>query len=481
VPTSSPRLPALVRRAVREYRLWEPGEAVLVAVSGGPDSVALLAALAELPAGLRPALRAAAYLDHGLRSPGEARAERARAEEAAARAGVPFVAGARDVAANRSPGESLEAAARRCRYAFLAETARSLGCARVAVGHHRDDQVETVLMRLLRGAGLRGLRGMDPVAPLPGAAGCGGPPLAVVRPLLLASRADVLAYLTARGLAFAEDPTNRAPRFLRNRVRHELLPALEAAAGPGVRRAIWRTAENLRADAAALEWFAAEAARRRMAGDRLALGAEWEALPLPVRAAILRAWWSLVRSEPPPRRDVLLAAARLAPGGSVGLGAGLEAVREGEVLALRPSLAPGAERSELPVPGAVHLPGVGTVRAAFGPWPDPVLAQRLACRRVAVGDAGDVRPPLRLRPPAPGERWRLLGAPGRRRLRAVLAEAGIPRAWRQCPLVVEDAEGRPLWVVGARQAEGFRVGPATRRVLALWVEEDGRREGFGVS
>jgi tRNA(Ile)-lysidine synthetase-like protein len=183
---------------------------VLVACSGGPDSQALLHVLHGLRAQHGCALYAAG-VDHGLRA--EAPAELLLAQRLAASLGIEFVV----LRVVVPPGASLQAKAREARYGALLEHARSLGAQRIAVGHTLEDQAETVLARLLRGAGLEGLGGAAPRR----ADG-------VVRPLIDASRERVHAYTRAEQLPFAQDPSNRDPRYLRVRVRNEVLPSLQA-------------------------------------------------------------------------------------------------------------------------------------------------------------------------------------------------------------------------------------------------------------
>src|SRR5437763_11884254 len=197
-----------------------PGDGVVVAFSGGPDSTALLWGLAALAPRLSLRLFAA-HLDHAMDDGSAARA--AAAARLAGRLGVPFIAA---VAARRDipGGESREAAARRVRYGFLEEVRQAAGARWVATAHHRDDQAETVLLRLLFGSGVEGLAGIRPVQLATGA---------VIRPLLDAPRAELapaLAAVPAAGLLPVDDPTNRDLAVPRNRVRHRLLPAL---AGPG--------------------------------------------------------------------------------------------------------------------------------------------------------------------------------------------------------------------------------------------------------
>ena len=198
-------LPTTVRTALRRAGVSGSG---VVAVSGGADSVALLHSLAAD----RPTV---AHLNHRLRgADGEAEA----AFVAAIYPNLPHSVEAIDVA-SVAAGENLEGTARRVRYEFLARVARDVGATWVATAHTRDDQAETVLHRLLRGTGLRGLRGIAGVRELV-------PGILLVRPMLRVSRADVIAFLTTGGHAWREDATNRDPAFTRNRIRHELLPLL---------------------------------------------------------------------------------------------------------------------------------------------------------------------------------------------------------------------------------------------------------------
>lgn len=235
------RLPPLAGRvaaALREMQWPRRGEGLVLALSGGADSVALLDALDLLrrPFGFR---LTAAHLDHGLRE-GSARDAAFCAALCAAR-GVPLSSARVDVRARAARERGgLEQAARRERHAFLRGVARTEGAAAIALAHTQDDQVETLLLRLLRGAGARGLAAMRPRAG------------ELIRPLLGVSRAEVLAHLGERRLAWVEDPSNLDPAHRRNRVRHELLPYLEERFNPAIRRVLARTAALLADEAAHL-------------------------------------------------------------------------------------------------------------------------------------------------------------------------------------------------------------------------------------
>ncbi|MFQ3566437.1 MAG: tRNA lysidine(34) synthetase TilS [Aggregatilineales bacterium] len=226
---------------IRQRRLIERGDCVIVAVSGGADSLALLHLLWRMRKKLGCALHVAS-LDHGLR--GEDGAKDVHHVGLAAQAlGLPFTAGYIDVAA-LAMNVGIESAARSARYRFLAETARKVNANKLATAHHADDQAETVLMHLLRGAGLEGLRGMGACSPVPGHAD-----LMLIRPLLRCSRAELEGYCLEHGLSPRHDVSNEDMTFTRNRIRRQILPQLEVIY-PGVRRALAALADTASEDVA---------------------------------------------------------------------------------------------------------------------------------------------------------------------------------------------------------------------------------------
>jgi tRNA(Ile)-lysidine synthase len=216
-----PSLLTVAKRALTGEAKLEAGAVLLAAVSGGPDSMALLHVLARLAPKLGFSVHAHG-VDHGLRA--EASKELDVAEAFAERVGVPFGRSRVHVAR----GGNLQARARTARFEALGDAARTVGARAIATAHHADDRAETVLLRLMRGAGPRGLAVLPPRAPLGEHAD-----LELVRPLLRARREDVLAHIERHAIPFATDPSNVDPRFLRVRVRRELLPLLEELA-PGV-------------------------------------------------------------------------------------------------------------------------------------------------------------------------------------------------------------------------------------------------------
>jgi len=232
-----PPLVAAVDRALVAVGMPAPEETILVGLSGGADSVALLDALIQLRRRRRFIVEAA-HLDHRLRP--DSADDVAFCREVCRRLDVPLHAGEADVHARaRRERGGLEQAARKERYAYLKDVATDRGAARIAVAHTRDDQAETLLLHLIRGAGRTGLGAMRARVGL------------LIRPLLGVSRDAVVAHLTERGLPWREDATNADLTLLRNRVRHELLPYLEARFNPSLRQGLARTA-SLLADEAAL-------------------------------------------------------------------------------------------------------------------------------------------------------------------------------------------------------------------------------------
>jgi tRNA(Ile)-lysidine synthase len=269
-----------VRRTIRRHGLCPPGARVLVALSGGSDSVALTLLLRELSPYMEFTVAGLAHLNHQLR-PTAGRDEQF-CSDLAARLGLPLRTSRVDVKAMSSERRvSIEEAARDVRYAFLQEAAADLGATRTAVGHTLDDQAETFLLKLLRGAGMTGLGGIYPRRG------------DVIRPLLDVSRADLREYLRSSGETWVEDETNADLSNPRNRVRHEVLPHLERSLGLPAGRAIARAAGLMAEDAQWLDQLAADRLAAISAESSGGLELDLEELrssPLPIaRRVLLRA------------------------------------------------------------------------------------------------------------------------------------------------------------------------------------------------
>jgi tRNA(Ile)-lysidine synthase len=317
--------------ALPAHGFWE--SPVIVGVSGGGDSVALLLGLLEVaPKGSAPRI-VVAHAHHGLRAAADG--DLAFVEALASRLGLPAVVARLPVAAGDGVrGEGLEARARRMRYRWLGDAAHAAGARHVVVAHSADDQAETILHRALRGTGLAGLAGMRPARRLVDG-------VALLRPLLGTRRAALRAYLRARGEAWREDESNADPSHARSFLRGEILPRVEGAAWPGATAALLRLGEQAGAVGAALASAAGhllERHSRPVAGGTSLDAAALGGLDAALRAAVVAEVW---RRHDWPRRDMtaahyravaeLLAAAGGGPedGGPIDLPGGVRAAAAG--------------------------------------------------------------------------------------------------------------------------------------------------------
>ena len=448
-------LTARVRATIRRAGMLRGGETVLTAVSGGADSVALLDVFVELAPELGISVHVV-HVNHGLRP--EADAEEAFVARLAADCRLPCHV--EHVSVRRGPPwEGLEAEARRARYAAFRLAASLLGAQRVATAHTADDQAETVLMRLLEGAGPRGLAGIAPVRGL------------LIRPLLDVHRPDVEAHLRARGIGWLEDPSNRDPRFLRNRIRHEVLPFLERTVDPGIAAGLARSAALVRRLVDDLE----RAAALELGRLGRASGAGWVftvddlgALPREVAAETLRqAARGLGHSGTMRGAGERALRRLLSPGVPRGL------VRTGPVvveksgrwLRVGPRRLPGLEARDFAVPGALAMPEVGAMLearcfsrpAGYAVPQDP---------RTVAFDADCMPARLTVRARRRGDRFMPWGAPGERRLKSFLIDADVP-CWERDRVPLLEADGDLIWIAGLRRAQAAPVGPDTRRILEV--------------
>ena len=455
-----------VLEALWREQLVLPGGRVFAALSGGADSVALTLLLHEIAPAGGLVLAGVVHLNHQLRE--AAAGDERFCRELAARLALPIEVEQADVRglAERA-GVSIEAAGHRARYALFERVAGRERDARVVTAHTRDDQAETYLMRLIRGAGPAGLAGIRPRRGR------------VVRPLLQVSRRELRAYLAARGQPFREDETNRDPAVTRNRVRHELIPLLEARFSPSVVDALARGAAIARADAA---WI--EAAVDAAASAVLTAGAEEATVDAP---ALRRQPPALARRlarralEHGGRRRVgfdhverfLALAGAVESGGGGADFPGCRVERRGPLLVVRPARRRGAPRGAvepfrygLPVPGRVQVPEAGLEIAAEQAAAAP--SERLAARGDTVAVAArDLSPPLVVRSWRPGDALRPLGMRGRKKLQDLFVDRKVERATRhRVPLVADPGRGI-VWVVGHTVADDFRITPTTEGMLIL--------------
>jgi tRNA(Ile)-lysidine synthase len=447
----------------------EPGRILVVGVSGGPDSLALLHYLREIS---YPLL--VASFNHRLRP--EAEADVAFVQQAAAGLGLPFVTDAADVAAYAgAAGLSLEEAARELRYQFLFRAARKAGAQAVAVGHTADDQAETVLMHFLRGAGLSGLKGMPARLLLP----IFDAEIPLVRPLLGWTRAETEAYCRSHGLNPRHDATNTDTTYFRNRLRHELLPELEKY-NPQIRQALAKTAVALQGDYDLLNNLVEAAWQKAVSRT----GSEFvefkrsqlENLSLALRRNLFRKAAFLLK---PGLRDVgfdgLERASTLK---AVDLAGGLKTLVEGRKLFLT------ADESRLPVdyPQVSEQSPVANGQTTLGnEW---ILTCELVSSYsslitdnfTAFFDADLAKSKLWLRPVRAGDRFEPLGMRSQTvKLSDLFVNLKIPKRLRKkWPVLCVESE--IAWVVGLRMAEPFKVTEKTQRVLKIEIKKSQGRE-----
>jgi tRNA(Ile)-lysidine synthase len=394
-------LPRRVAIAITLHHVFEPGERVVVAVSGGPDSLALLCVLREIVPAF-PLHLTVAHFDHGWRA--ESRADRDIVASTAATWGYDFRTAR---AADDIP--HTENAARAARYSFLRQTAADTNSTAIALGHTQDDQVETLLLHLLRGSGSKGLAAMrrrdgD-----------------LARPLLDISRTDIEAYLAQLHLTPIRDATNDDPRFTRNRLRQQVMPAIDTF-DPAARDLLARTADILSEE------------------DRFI---EAQLLGLPDDIATNREAFATL--PPALQRRVIR---KLVPDAGF---LEVERLRRGDA-------PPSSEPATMPSTPRLTVKTCSCDPATFK-----------ARDQVGHLDADLVRLPLVVGSRKPGVRMQALGLTQPKRLQDILVDAHIPRHLRDTLPLVSDGE-EIVWIPGVTIADSKRVTPATRRQLHLEIE-----------
>jgi len=467
------------RETITHHNLLPSGTTVVAGVSGGPDSLCLLHVLNRLREEGGLALHVA-HLNHQLRG-AEADADAGFVAALAEAWGLPATIERRDVAAHaRARKIAAEEAAREVRYAFLADVATRVGADRVAVGHHADDQAETVLMHALRGAGLAGLRGMRPNSRYP----IRGSDLRLIRPLLEVTRAEIEAYCAAHDLHPRFDRSNLDTTMFRNRLRHEVIPYLETI-NPNIRRVLRHTAAGLADDYAFLRRAVNEAwdAVARESEEAIVFDREaWRALHPSLQRGLIR---KAVRRLRPDLKDInwvhVEPARRLTmekpPGKQATLPAGLVLFHEREALVIAerlplpdaPLLQPG-QSIPVAMPVSMTLPGGRWRFRAEIVARDALQAhpRTNANRWQAFLDAEAVVLPLHLRTRRPGDRFRPLGMEGRHMtLGEFFIAQKVPAHLRDRIPLLAGANGI-IWVCGYRIDEGAKVTKTTKNVL--WAQ-----------
>ncbi|HTV01239.1 MAG TPA: tRNA lysidine(34) synthetase TilS [Luteitalea sp.] len=472
------RFPTRVWSTIQQHRLLVEGDRVLVAVSGGADSTALAHVLASLAPRARVRIVGLVHVHHGLRG-AEADADAAACEALATTMGVSFDLIQVDVRAEAMRRRwSIERTGHALRHAAYRMAARRRLATRIALGHTLDDQAETVILRLLRGAGTRGLSGIWPMRGL------------VIRPLLETRRAAVEHYLAERGLRWREDASNRDESIPRNAVRHSVLPTLMRVAGASLPERLARQADAWRDDE---RWLAASVAVEVPSllmpdadGGWLLDVRRLEAVPPMLRRRVRQA----ALEQMLPRGQVTLAIAtalarleRLPEGRAARL-RGLQVTRSGSLLRFASVGADTGSSREpragleltLTVPGRMHVADLGLELEASvlrrSDWradapPDETLVASVALDASAIGHR------MVVRTRRPGDRMRPSGLQGSQKIQDLMVNRKVPRHERDRVAVITTETGQIAWVVGLAVGEEFAVQPHTTRVLLLSVTRPG--------
>jgi len=463
-----PQLQQQVQSSIEAHGLLSEGSHVLVGVSGGADSITLLQLLVSLAEALDLSV-SAAHLNHGIRP--EAAEDATFVETLCEDLGVPCYTEEVDVPAQaESTGASLEMAARDARYAFFSRTATQCGANAVATAHTRDDQAETVLMKLCRGAGTAGLRGIAWETVIHG--------VRVIRPLLDVSREEVVGFLNERGLAWREDATNADTQFKRNFVRHEVLPLLERGLNPRVKEALARTAELLGEEEALLTALTRQALEKVQAETGALQLGPLAAMEPALRRRILQAW--LIRMGVPKAEVCFDLVERLdamsqSTSGSrtIELAPGCRVQREYDQLRVTGGATETAviQETALNVPGETLLPVAGlritaTLSEGFERTPAGPLGQ-FPCEAWIRWDA-DQPPALHVRAWRPGDRLHPVGLEGSCKLQDLFVDAKVPRSKRaHIPVIACGDE--IVWLPGHRIARNWAITQPKQHSLLLRV------------
>lgn len=460
-----------VKKTIDSFSLINPEQPVIIGVSGGADSVALLHILSTLfPA----TLRIAVYVDHGLR-PSETSAEKELVRERAKSCSASFRSVSVNVAEeSRQKGLGTEEAARVLRYRALETVQKEFRAGCIAVGHTADDQAEEVLLRLIRGSGCTGLSGMALQRDT------------IIRPLLGEKKHSLIHYLEELGIPFCQDSSNLDPRFLRNRIRLDLLPKLENEYNRSMKKTLIQTASILNEEDRLLRDLTQEAYRNQVqeeweqpattSGKRrliLKLTLFTKAHPAIQRRLLEKICWSMDSRPSYQKIENLLSLATSQANGEIHLCRGLRASRQGNSIIFHHPAGKTAYRGPAVIKRSfspVTIPGPGR-------YPVPELGYELLIENVDLTpelmtagqlfiDPCRIQFPLLLRPPFSGDRFHPLGAPGRKTISRFLSDQKVPADMRDCyPLLLSG--DKVVAVPGLRIDHHFQISTTGKAAFRL--------------
>ena len=454
---------ARIKNTIEKFHFLNRGDRVIVAVSGGPDSTALLLLLNGLKRDYNLKLFVA-HLDHKLRPASHTKKDYEYVKALSRRIGVPLISESADVSSYaKKSGLSIEEAARDKRYEFLLRAAKDTGAKKIAMGHTLDDQAETVLMRLIRGSGLGGLRGIPPMRPLGDTV--------IIRPLIKTWRREVEAYLKGMGVKARQDATNLMPKFLRNRIRHELIGLLEKY-NPNIKEVLARSAQNFSYDYEIISDIIDREFERCVKAriDSVAVNlSRLKGKPAGIRRGILRKAIEISKGD---LRGIDYSHIEDMEGlikidkGAVDLPGKIRAVKARGILTfgkIRHEPAVPKVYMRIPVEGSVRIP---ELKISFETKFARLGAKTKKPRTIEYIDFGKIKGSLHLRTWEKGDRFRPLGMLKEKKLQDFFVDQKVPRSERRkVPLLVSG--NNIIWVCGLRISDDVKITGTTKKILKI--------------
>jgi len=483
-------MPGKVKKTIKRFKMIEPGDVVIAAVSGGPDSVCLLDTLDRIKDELDFTLEVA-HLDHGIRGENSRRDAQFVKELAKLRGLKLYKKTATVPQLARKMKMSIEEAAREARYEFFERLLKNRGGSesaslrspirdvskgavgsrgnkskvKIALGHTATDQAETVLMRLLRGSGPRGLAAIPPVR---------GP---YIRPLIQIERKEVVAYLNQRGLRWMEDETNVHPGHLRNRLRNELIPTLEKDFNPRLIESLCNTADACRSVEDYLESEAQKIVKahavKKGKGFYLLRKAFTES-HLAVATVAFELLWRMARGNLDKlgfeHRAKIVDTIREGQSGMFYLPDGWIAAVDSGGITISPKIPIKLAEYRMPlkIPGETIIDSIGMRITAEILSRGPEERWKNADPEEAFLDFDAIAPPIEVRSPRPGDRMKPIGGSGTRKLQDIFTDLKVPR-WGRSAIPVITSAGEIAWVAPLKVSHTFRITRKTAKLLHLRI------------
>ena len=453
-----------VIKTIERYKLLNKEDRVVAAVSGGPDSTALLVALAQI-ASLLDFSIIVAHFNHGLRGAKSDEDEK-YSQELAKKMGLIFVSGKMDQKP-RQKGESPEDFYRQQRYQFLNKVAEDYNAQKIALGHNIQDQAETVLLNLLRGSGLEGLKGILPMREWK-----------FIRPLIEVSRGEIIAFLSEAGISYCQDSSNESKIYLRNKIRFELIPYLKEKFNPRIEENLAQMAEILRQDDEYIRNSVQEALKstyiQNQSNRIISLNIEYiKGLAPAIRSRLFK---KILESLNPEKNGFsfsnIKALERLAQvtesGKRISIPLGIEAKREYDSLILeRDKICLKQVDYEYPVniPGIIHVKETNRTISIEKTFRDKIDQHN---KNKVYLDLDKIQQPVILRNRRDGDRFQPLGMKGRQKIKSLFINQKIPRNKRNEVMLLVDRNS-VIWIENIHLSERVKISPQTINILALEI------------